>query len=105
MVTLYQYYFDINLCIAIQNCTYDKSNHERKEFHNQNHKVWCRLHFKPLMTSDKSLGRLVLNPAYTKMIVTLSRRKLDLLDTRDSQWQKLTYLASSKTRQVSGVDV
>ena len=30
---------------------------------------------------------------------------LDLLDTRDSQWQKLTYLASSKTRQVSDVDV
>ena len=29
----------------------------------------------------------------------------DLLDTRDSQWQKLTYLASSKTRPVSDVDV
>ena len=30
---------------------------------------------------------------------------LDLLDTRGSQWQKSTYLASSKTRQESDVDV
>ena len=30
---------------------------------------------------------------------------LDLLGTRDSQWQKLTYLASSKSRQVSDNDV
>ena len=29
----------------------------------------------------------------------------DVLDTRDSQWQKLTYLAPSKTRHVSDVDV
>ena len=29
----------------------------------------------------------------------------DLLDTRDSQWQKLTYLAFSKTRHVSDVVV
>ena len=29
----------------------------------------------------------------------------DVLDTRDSQWQKLTYLALSKTRRVSDVDV
>ena len=27
-----------NLCIAIQNYTYGKSEHERKEFHNQNRK-------------------------------------------------------------------
>ena len=29
----------------------------------------------------------------------------DVLDTRDSQWQKLTYLAPSKTRHVSDIDV
>ena len=29
----------------------------------------------------------------------------DVLDARDSQWQKLTYLAPSKTRHVSDVDV
>ena len=29
----------------------------------------------------------------------------DVLDTRDSQWQKLAYLAPSKTRHVSDVDV
>ena len=29
----------------------------------------------------------------------------DVLDTPDSQWQKLTYLAPSKTRHVSDVDV
>ena len=29
----------------------------------------------------------------------------DVLDTRDSQWQRLTYLAPSKTRHVSDVDV
>ena len=29
----------------------------------------------------------------------------DVLDTQDSQWQKLTYLAYSKTRPVSDVDV
>ena len=47
------------------------------------------------MTSDKSLGSSG----------TESHDVLDLLDTRDSQWQKLTYLAPSKTRQVSDVDV
>ena len=62
----------INLRIAIQNCTYGKSTckHERKEFHNRNHKVWRRLHFKPLMMSDKSLG----SSGTESMIVTLSRR-------------------------------
>ena len=49
-------------------------------------------------------GRLVLNPAYMKIIVTLSRR-IGLIGHSGSQWQKLTYLASSKTRQVSDVDV
>ena len=29
----------------------------------------------------------------------------DVLDTRDSQWQALTYFAPSKTRHVSDVDV
>ena len=29
----------------------------------------------------------------------------DVLDTRDSQWQKLTYIGLSKTRHVSDVDV
>ena len=29
----------------------------------------------------------------------------DVLDTRDSQWQKLTYIAPSITRHVSDVDV
>ena len=29
----------------------------------------------------------------------------DVLDTRDSQWQKLTYIAPSKTRHVSDADV
>ena len=49
-------------------------------------------------------GHLVLNPVYTKMIVTC-HDILDLLDTRDSQWQNLTNLAFSKTRQVSDIDV
>ena len=51
------------------------------------------LHFKPLIMSDKSLGS-----SGTESRVLLCRNVLDLLDTRDSQWQKLTYLASSKTR-------
>ena len=29
----------------------------------------------------------------------------DVLDTRDSQWQKLMYLVPSKTRYVSDIDV
>ena len=29
----------------------------------------------------------------------------DVLETRDLQWQKLTYLALTKTRHVSDVDV
>ena len=43
-----------SLCKAIQNYTYNKSKHERKKFHNQNHKFCHSLHFKRLITSGKS---------------------------------------------------
>ena len=44
-----------NLGIDIQNCTYGKSKHESKEFHNQNHKICHWFDFKRHMTSGKSL--------------------------------------------------
>ena len=93
------------MCIAIQNCTYGKSKHERKELHNQNHTFWRRLHFKRLMTPDKSLRSSGTESRVHENDLLLYRDTLDVLDTRDSQWQKLTYLAPSKTRQVSDVDV
>ena len=83
-------------------CTYGKSKRERKELHNQNHTFWRRLHIKPLMTPDKSLSS-----SGTEFRVHENDLLLyhDILDTRDSQWQKLTYLAPPKICQVSDVDV
>ena len=44
-----------NLGIDIQNCTYGKIKHERKEFYDQNHKICHRLDFKRYMTSYEGL--------------------------------------------------
>ena len=99
MVSLYQYNFR-NLCIAIQNCTYGKSKHERKEVHDQNHKFWHRLHVKRLMTSGKSLMSSGTESRVHANALLLCH---DVLDNRDSQWQKLAYLAPSKN--VNNVDV
>ena len=54
-----------------------------------------------LMTSDTSL-----RSSGTESRVHTNDLLLchDVLDTRDLQWQKLTYLAPSKTRHVSDVD-
>ena len=95
------------MCIAIQNFTYGKSKHERKELHNQNHTLWRRLHFKRLMTSDKSLRSPGIEYRVHEKDLLYYHDILDVLDTRDSQWQKLTFmhLAPSKTRQVSDIDV
>ena len=57
------------------------------------------------MTSDKSLGSSGTESRVHENDCYFVTTQLDLLDTRDSQWQQLTYLASSKTRQVSDVDV
>ena len=57
------------------------------------------------MTPDKSLRSSGTESRVHKNDLLLYHDILDVLDTRDSQWQKLTYLAPSKTRQVSDVDV
>ena len=57
------------------------------------------------MTSDKSLGSSGTESRVHENDLLLCHDVLDLLDTRDLQWQKLTYLASSKTCQASDVDV
>ena len=56
------------------------------------------------MTSDKSLGSSGTEFAYTKMIVTLSRR-IGLIGHSGFTMAKVDALASSKTYQVSDVDV
>ena len=57
------------------------------------------------MTPDKSLRSSGTESRVHENDLLLYHDVLDVLDTRDSQWQKLTYLAPSKTRQVSDVDV
>ena len=57
------------------------------------------------MTPDKSLRSSGPESRVHKNDLLLYHDILDVFDTRDSQWQKLTYLAPSKTRQVSDVDV
>ena len=58
--------------------------------------------FKRLLTPDKSLRSSGTESRVHENDLLLYH---DVLDNRDSQWQKLTYLAPSKTRQVSAVDV
>ena len=57
------------------------------------------------MTPDTSLKSSGTESCVHENDLLLYHDVLDVLDTRDSQWQKLTYLAYSKTRQVSDVDV
>ena len=57
------------------------------------------------MTSDKSLRSSGTESHLLENDLLLCHDVLDLLDTRDSQWQKLTNLAPSKPCQVSDVDV
>ena len=57
------------------------------------------------MTSNKSLRSSGTESRVHENDLLLCYEVLDVLDTRDSKWQKLTYLAPSKTRQVSDVDV
>ena len=62
------------------------------------------------MTPDKSLTHCLRSSGTQSGVLEndllLYHDILDVLDTRDSQWQKLTYLAPSKTLQVSdGSDV
>ena len=54
------------------------------------------------MPPDKSLRS---SGTESRVHENLNHDILDVLDTRDSQWQKLTYLAPSKIRQASDVDV
>ena len=57
------------------------------------------------MTPDKSLRSSGTESRVHENDLLLYNDILDELDTRDSQWQKLTYHAPSKTRQVSDADV
>ena len=57
------------------------------------------------MTSNKSLRSSGTESRVNENDLLLCYEVLDVPDTRDSKWQKLTYLAPSKTRQVSDVDV
>ena len=57
------------------------------------------------MTSDKSLRSSGTECRVHENDLILCYDVLDVLDTRDSKWQKMTYLSPSKTRQVSDVDV
>ena len=54
------------------------------------------------MTSGKSLRSSITESRVRANDLLLCH---DALDTRDSQWQKLTYLVPSKTRHLSDVDV
>ena len=55
--------------------------------------------------SDKSLRSSGTESRVHENDLLLCHDVLNVLDTRDSQLQKLTYLAPSKTHQVSDVDV
>ena len=57
------------------------------------------------MTPDKSLRSSGTKSRVHENDVLLYHDVLDVLDTRDSQQQKLTYLAPSKTSKVNDVDV
>ena len=57
------------------------------------------------MTPDKSLRSSGTESRVHEHNLLLYHDILDVLDTRDSQWQKLTYLMPSKTRQVSDAEV
>ena len=69
-----------NLGIDIQNCTYGKSKHERKDFHNQNHKIYPQLDFKRHLTSGMSLTSAGNESRIQVNDLSLS---LDVLVTRD----------------------
>ena len=57
------------------------------------------------MMPDKSLRSFGTETRVHENYLLLYHDVLDVLDTRNSQRQKLTYLAPSKTRQLSDVDV
>ena len=57
------------------------------------------------MTSDKNFQESEVVRSESRVNANDVLLYHDVLDTRNSQWQKLTYLAPSKTRQVSDVDV
>ena len=57
------------------------------------------------MTSDKRLRSSCTEYRIHENDLLLCHDVLDILDIRDSQWQKVTYIAPSKPRQVSDVDV
>ena len=57
------------------------------------------------MTSDKGLRSTGTDSRVHENDLILCHDVCDVLGIRDSQWQKLTYLAPFKTCQVSDVDV
>ena len=57
------------------------------------------------MKPDKSLRSYGTEFRVHENDLLLYHDVLDVLDTRDSQWQKFMYLAPSKIPQVSDVDV
>ena len=80
--------------IAIKNCNYGKSKHERN-FMIKITNFDTAYISKKIMTSGKN----------QRLSGTESRVHVNELYTRDSQWQKLTYLVPPKTCHVIDIDV